>query len=134
MENLNILSSEIKLSLNGDKDKIITFDPGNVILRKKFYNFKSIMFQKKREFDIKAKQISEKDINKALKLEEELYDFIAKNIDDMFGMGTSKKVCNNNKNVDTLCNFLVAIAPYFKQYNENIKNKYVNNLKEHGVL
>jgi hypothetical protein len=59
---------------------------------------------------------------------------MAELVDEVFGSKTSEMACNGDKDLAGICNFLIAVAPYFKKYNEDMKNKYVNNLKSNGVI
>ena len=47
----------LRLALNGDKDKILEFDPGDVNTRRKFYNMKDSMITKQQELDSKIKKM-----------------------------------------------------------------------------
>lgn len=138
MESLKVNSTLIRLAINDSPNKIIQFDPGDVRFRKKFYNLRNVIFEKEREFDIKAKQLenieSEENIKRCMQMEEELFDFLSNLINDLFGEKTTEYICEDRKNVDTICNFVIAVAPYFQKYNENARNKYVNNLKQSGVI
>ncbi len=132
--NFNQNDTQITLALNGDESNLLTFDPGDINLRNNFYKISQQIKTKEREFDIKAKRINQTDVQAILNLEYELFNYMSDMIDKIFGVGTTKKVCGNRKNPIVIANFLIAIAPYFKRFNDNAKNKYVNNLKNAGVL
>lgn len=127
----------LRLALNGDENKIIEFDPGDVTFRKKFYNLKNELIKKQQELDSKQKQLNletDEEIELAFKMEEDLFDYIAKTVDDLFEEGTTKKICGNRKNVFVLANSIIALVPYFEKFKNDTKNKYTNRLKESGVL
>lgn len=126
--------TQISLALNGDESNILTFDPGDLNLRKNFYDASRSIKIKEKEFDIKAKRINPNNPKALMDLEYELFKYMSDMIDKIFGVGTAKKVCGNRKNPIIIANFLIAISPYFKKFNDDAKNKYVNNLKNAGIL
>lgn len=134
MENLNFKSNVKRLAMNGDKNKVLKFNPYDMNTRKKFYDISRKIFSKQREFDIKVKNLKDGDVEKAFELEQELFSVISNLIDEVFGKGTTKMVTDNTVDVMASCNFLTAIAPYFKEVNEKQKNKYTNNLKSAGLI
>ena len=139
MEKLNFDSKDslISLALNGDENKIIEFDPGDVNFRKKFFALKDELIKKQQELDSKIKKIdmnSDKAVEKVLKLEEDFFDYLAGVIDDLFKEGTAMMVTDNRKNTFVLANFIIALVPYFERFNKANKEKYTNKLKDVGIL
>lgn len=132
--NYSANDTSITLALNGDENNLLTFDPGDLNLRKNFYETSNIIKTKEREFDIRVKKINPNNTKAILDLEDELFRFMSSTLDKLFGVGTTKKVCGNRKNIVVIANFLIAIAPYFKKFNDDAKNKYLNNLKITGTL
>ncbi len=138
----------LRLALNGDKDKILEFDPGDVNTRRKFYNMKDSMITKQQELDSKIKQLDLKEedgiqeafkleedgIQEAFKLEEDFFDYLKDLIDDIFGNGATNMICGNRKNVFVLANCIIALCPYFEKFRNDTKNKYTSKLKDAGVL
>ena len=127
----------LRLALNGDNDKILEFDPGDVNTRRKFYNMKDSMITKQQELDSKIKQLDLKEedgIQEAFKLEEDFFDYLKDLIDDIFGNGATNMICGNRKNVFVLANCIIALCPYFEKFRNDTKNKYTSKLKDAGVL
>lgn len=127
----------LRLALNGDKDKILEFDPGDVNTRRKFYNMKDSMITKQQELDSKIKQLDLKEedgIQEAFKLEEDFFDYLKDLVDDIFGNGATNMICGNRKNVFVLANCIIALCPYFEKFRNDTKNKYTSKLKDAGVL
>lgn len=133
----NEKDTALKLTLNGDESKIIEFDPGDVVFRKKFFEIKDSLIKKQQELDSKIKKIDltkDSGVKQSFKLEEEFYDYIESLIDDLFKEGTAKMVCNGRKNVFVLANFIIALVPYFERFKKETEDKYLNKFKETGVL
>ncbi len=126
--------TQVSLALNGDENNILTFDPGDLNLRKNFYDASRSIKIKEKEFNIKANKINPNNPKALMDLEYELFKYMSDMINKIFGSGTSKKVCGSRKNPIIIANFLIAISPYFKKFNDDAKNKYVNNLKNAGIL
>ena len=131
---INKNDTQKRLALNGDESNIFVFDPGDLNTRKEFYEASRKIKIKERELDVKAKKINPNNVEASLKLEEETFDYVANLIDKVFGIGTSKKVCGKRKNLVVLANFLIALTPYFAEYNKKAAEKYTDNLKNAGVL
>ncbi len=139
MEKLNFDSKDslISLALNGDENKIIEFDPGDVNFRKKFFALKDELIKKQQELDSKIKKIdtnSDKAVEKVLTLEENFFNYLAGVIDNLFKEGTAMMVTDNRKNTFVLANFIIALVPYFERFNKANKEKYTNKLKDVGIL
>lgn len=134
MESIKIGTNRVRLMMNDDKNKIVSFNPGDATTRKKFYDIQKTAIEKQKKLDIKIKAIKEDDVESAINMEIEAFDAMAELVDEIFGDKTSEKACDGDKDLAGICNFLIAVAPYFKKYNEDMKNKYVNNLKNNGVI
>lgn len=132
--NINLKSKKKRIIINEDENKIIEFNPEDMKTRKKFYEAGQTIFNKQREFDIKLKELKEGDIEGAFALEEELYLFAKDILDNMFGVGATEKITDGEIDVISICDFITMVAPYFKEVNENQKNKYTNNLKSAGLI
>lgn len=134
MESLVIETGRKRLCLNGDENRILEFNPQDMKTRKRFYEASQKVFEKQREFDIKIQQLKEDDVEGVFKFEQETFDMMKELVDNAFGKGTAELVTNGDTDVFALCNFLVAIAPYFKEIAEKQKNKYTDGLKSAGII
>jgi len=134
MESIKISTNRIRLAINDDESKILSFNPGDAMLRKKFYDIRIMAIAKQKELDIKIKKLKDGDTKAAIDMEIEVFDEIAKLVDGAFGVNTCEMACDGDKDLAGICNFIIAIAPYFQKYNEDMKNKYVNNLKSNGII
>jgi hypothetical protein len=71
MENIKISTNRVRLMMNDDENKIVSFNPGDAVTRKKFYDIQKIAIEKQKELDIKIKAIKEDDVESAINLEKE---------------------------------------------------------------
>ncbi len=139
MESINYGSNKKRLCLNGDENKIIEFNPQNLETRKKFLKASEKIFESQRKLDIELKEMEDeqdnkKKIEKSFELEQQVFNIMKDIIDDIFGVGTTDMITDNYVDTVAVTNFIIAIAPYFKEVTENRKNKYINGLKDAGLI
>ncbi len=101
MEKLN-LSKRVEIAIDGDPERVIRFNPEDVHLRARLFEFSRLAAQKEKEIQAKAAEIEalsgedESGIpNQAeptVALMVEYANFFMAQIDDVFGAGTSQKV------------------------------------------
>lgn len=136
MEGLKIQSSKIRLAINDDENRVIEINPGNNLMRQKYFEVFSQLEKKGKEMATKAKTLdAKKDVKELLKLEEEAFDFIAKKVDIVFGEGTVEKITEGEKDLELLVQFFEGITPYFQKYNNEKMSKYAKgNKSKNGVM
>lgn len=136
MEGMKISSSKIRLAINDDENRIVVINPGNNLMRQRYYEVFEQLEKKGKEMTKKAKSLDPKEnVKELLKLEEETFDFIAKKIDEVFGEGTVEKITEGDKDLDLLVQFFEGITPYFKKYNNDKMSKYAKgNKAKNGVM
>ena len=115
MEKLN-LSKRVEIEINGDPERVIRFNPEDVHLRARLFEFSRLAAQKEKEIQAKAAEIealSGEDDNgipnqamPTVALMVEYADFFMTQIDDVFGDGTSKKVFADGFDFDSATIFL----------------------------
>lgn len=134
--NMRIVSSKKRIAINDDENRIIEINPGNSIQRKKYYELFTKLEKLGKELSAKSKEYENaENIDKAIDLEEETFDRIAKEIDNVFGKGTIQKVTEGEKDLDMLVQFFEGLTPYFQKYNEEKIKKYSKNSKgKSGVM
>lgn len=134
MESIKFESNKKKILLNDDENKVLVFNPSDKRTRQKFYNASKEVMARQDEFQKKIDNLKEDDVDKALELEEEMFEMVKKIVDDVFGAGTTDMVTDGDVDVMAICGFLVAIAPYFREVAESQRSKYTSNLKNQGIL
>lgn len=119
---LHIKSGVVKVSINGDPDKIISFNPAGVVFARKFYALFDALEKQTRE-GIKTLNEAEKHIEldeagiprgegmvAVFGAYEELTVRTAAGIDDLFGAGTSARVFGPDPSFDELLLFFEGLA------------------------
>lgn len=101
MEKLN-LSKRVEIAIDGDPERVIRFNPEDVHLRARLFEFSRLAAQKEKEIQAKAAEIealSGEDENglpnqaaPTVALMVEYADFFMGQVDEVFGAGTAKKV------------------------------------------
>ena len=143
MESINIKvdNGKKRFCLNDDENKIIEFNVEDIKTRKKFYDASEKVFKSQREFDIEYKKIVEDEkmeeaekVEKLFELEEATFNAMKEIIDDIFGAGVTDMITDGEVNTYAMGNFLIAIAPYFKEVADKQMNKYTDNLKSAGII
>lgn len=102
METLVIDTGEKRIAINGDPDRVIVFNPSDVVFAEKFYALQLRLSEKNTELETRAKSIDankEVDANgipvnftERAEFFHELHKYMCTEIDSVFGEGTSQKV------------------------------------------
>lgn len=132
MDTLNTNTGVIELAINGDPNKVIAFDPTNVIFAEKFYKMSGEFTQKMTGFQTKAQNFKNAkdengvpvDVLDRIALVKDLCLYIHEKIDELFGAGTSEKAFGDSLNLEAIKQFFDGITPYFKAARSAKVNKY----------
>ena len=135
-DSMKIVSSKKRIAINDDENRIIEINPGNTLQRKKYYELFTKLEKLGKELSVKSKELEKVgNVDATINLEEETFDRIAKEIDNVFGEGTIQKVTEGEKDLDMLVQFFEGLTPYFQKYNEEKIKKYGKNPKsKSGVM
>ena len=147
--NIN-LNEGIRLSINGDPNRVITFNPKDVNFTQKFYSLLDFLEEKQKEYEEKSKiaeannsikkieangetiEIPSK-IKDIMQLISDICDELNAEIDKIFGEGTSltlfegAKVFNDENN--QYIQFFEGITPFIGEARKDIKEKYKSTSK-----
>lgn len=125
MENIQINDGTIRLTVNGDPNRVIAFDPTDIIFAEKFYKTFGEFETKLTEFQRRSQDLeaeTERDDNDLpanmearLALLHETCDFIREKIDNLFGKGTSQTAFGDALNLNCFSQFFDQIAPFFQK-------------------
>lgn len=122
MESIKIETGEIRLCVNGDENRIISFNPSDWLFAEKFYSVMGEFERKMEEFQQKARDLGDVDEGETnidwgprLALLRELCDLMRGKIDELFGAGTAQKAFGDAMNLSMFGQFFDGITPYFKE-------------------
>ena len=130
-----------RLTINDDPDRVIEFDPTDVLFIEKFYQLYREFEQKQIEFDEKSRALDEANKQAAeeggeLNLEDgisflrEVCGFMREKIDWLFGEGTSQKAFGDSLSLEAISQFLEGVTPYiWSERTEKVK-KYSNTVTD----
>lgn len=124
MDNIKITTGEKRVTINNDPDKVIVFNPTDILFAERFYALLGDMQKTLKDYREKgiALQKAPKDedgipvnIQQHIDLQRELCDYLREKTDKVFGDGTSQKVFGDVRNLDVYKQFFDGILPFFQQ-------------------
>jgi hypothetical protein len=134
VDTLRIDTGAVRLAINGDENRIIEFNPEDIVFVERFYNLIKEFESKEVEFRERAEKLAENseldehgipvNTGENIKLVIELCDYLRKNIDHVFGQGTSAKVFENNQTLNMFEQFFTGILPYVNKARTEKISKY----------
>jgi len=134
VDTLRIDTGAVRLAINGDENRIIEFNPEDIVFVERFYSLIKEFESKEVEFMEKAEKLAENseldehgipvNTGENIKLVIELCDYLRKNIDHVFGQGTSAKVFENNQTLNMFEQFFTGILPYVNKARTEKISKY----------
>lgn len=124
MPNLNIDAGVIRLTINDDPDRVVTFSPHDVTFRQRFYEVysdlrKQLAPMEAREAEL-LKNTEEDEFGVPLNqgeraaLDLEAVGLARQKIDELFGAGTSQTVFGDAMNPFAIGQFLEGVQPFFE--------------------
>ena len=124
MDSIKIETGEKRLCINDDPERVITFNPSDLLFAEKFYQMLGDVDSKMTEYQRQAEALEadkEKDANDIpvnmqarFDLLRPTCDYSRSMIDSIFGDGTSQMVFGDSLNLDAFSQFFDGITPYFK--------------------
>lgn len=130
MESIKIQSGTIKLAINEDPDRIVSFNPTSVSFVEKLQSLMSEVNKKEAILSEKLKNANEieednRRIKDTLSVYKEMLDFTSTSIDNVFGKGTSDVVLNGEDDLDLLFQFLEGASLYVQEVRSRAVQKYI---------
>ncbi len=131
MQNLNFDDGSISLAIQGDMNRLLTFNPTDYNLAAKFYKLVENSEEKSKEIQKKAKTADASGEQKEIiSFLEETDQYFKGELDKVFGDGASELIFKGINIMSTasngdfvLSNFLMALYPYFEKASKSkVKN------------
>lgn len=147
--NIN-LNEGIRLLVNNDPQRVVSFNPKDVNFTKKFYSLLDFLEEKQKEYEEKAKKAEANtavrtvktdgesieipaNIEDIMELVSDICDELNSEIDKIFGDGTSWALFQGAKIFDDDNNqyiqFFKGISPYIEDIRKDVKAKYKTSSK-----
>lgn len=134
MDGIRIDTGVKRLTVNDDPERVITFNPEDVLFVERFYELIKIFQQKEVEFQKRIDELTadeEKDsygipVNtpETLELVVEICDFLREQIDKVFGPGTSEAAFGEAQSLSMFEQFFAGIAPFIQSTRSEKAAKY----------
>lgn len=135
MQNLKIDDGSVRLSINDDDTRIISFNPKDELFAEKFYllltNFRSQIDK----FSERAEEVDRVDtvdedgiptnIRERIALLKDVCSYMREQIDMVFGQGTSQTAFGDAYNLDMFEQFFDGITPFIKDARTEKVKKYL---------
>ena len=125
---LQIDLGEKQVAVNGDPDKVIKFNPTDIMFAEKFYALMDELDAKQADFlkrGTEAESVSSvnnfgvpTNVNDRIALQIEVCSYMRERIDYLFGEGTSQKAFGDVMKTDVIRQFFQGITPYFNKARE----------------
>ena len=135
MSDLKIDSGLKRITTNGDPNRVIEFNPDDLLFAEKFYALVGEFERKEKQFN---KEMSNLDKNESeneygipsntgerLVVVRGIIQFFRDKIDDVFGEGTSDKAFGDVMSLDVIVQFFEGIAPFVQESRSAKTAKYV---------
>lgn len=135
MENLIIDSGIKRIRINEDDNRIIEFNPEDIVFVEKFYGLIKKFEEKEADFRLKTEEIGSIEgedeygiplnTKQTLDLILDLCNYLRKEIDEVFGEDTSNKAFGQTQTLNMFEQFFNGIVPFVqKTRNERIEKYY----------
>lgn len=133
-----------RLTINDDPNRVIEFDPTDVLFIEKFYQLYRDFEQKQVEYDEKSKELDEinkqaidngevPDMTAGIQFLKEVCSFMREKIDWLFGDGTSQKAFGDSQSLEAIGQFFEGITPYILGERTDRIKKYSNTEKKKAM-
>ena len=139
MSGIKINAGEIALLVNDDPDRVIRFNPEDILFAERFYglikDFEEVQetYEKKLKSILPEGDVPEGEIpentEELFQTVHEVCDFLLLKIDEVFGAGTSEAAFQGVKSLSQIEQFFEGITPFVQTKRQEKVNKYVRKRK-----
>lgn len=135
MDNLQIDDGTIRLTINGDANRILSFNPKDELFAEKFYHLVGNFKKDLQRFEERAKPIDDNNeldedglpvnLQSRFDIMKDVCAYVRNQIDEVFGTGTSNIVFGTINNIGMFEMFFKQITPYMAQARSEKVSKYI---------
>lgn len=129
---IQIHTGELRIMVNDDPDRVIVFNPEDVLFVERFHRLVQMFEDREQEFLQQTEHIQEeldKDeigaIPDAINLVKDLCAFLCTEIDKVFGEGTSEAAFQGAQTLNMFEQFFAGITPFINETRKQKAAKYI---------
>ncbi len=124
MDSLRLNHSTIRLAVEDDPNRVISFNPADVGFVERFYGLINRLEEKEKEYQARIQQVDEtaKDehglpanFGEQLQIIKDICSDLRAEIDEVFGAGTSQAAFGEINTLGMFEEFFMGITPYIQQ-------------------
>jgi len=126
-----------RIAINDDSDRVIEFNPSDILFAERFYHIYQEFEQKQDEYlkrseelDAQGNDLDEHGMpantGERLEFMKEVCGFVRGKIDHLFGEGASQKAFGDALSMDMIAQFFEGITPYVEKARTNKITKYTS--------
>jgi hypothetical protein len=135
-DSLHVDTGEVRLLIDEDPERVLVFNPTDVLFAENFQHLRFEVEHKMGEFKAKAKELgslpksaTEEEViaqgNALIELRYSAISYLHSKIDDVFGKGTSQMVFGALCSEQSIVSFLEGVAPWIQVVREKKMAKYI---------
>lgn len=142
MDSIKIGSSIKRIAINGDPQRVITFDPSDVAFAERFYELIRDFEAKKDEYQRRAEEIDREqetdenglpvNLEKRLAFLRETCGYMREQIDHVFGAGTSQAAFGDALSLEMIMDLFDGLTPFIQAARSEKLKKYSRPAKGKG--
>lgn len=132
MDTLSLKSSRVELAVNGDPEKVISFDPHDVGFAMGFYSLAQAFAEKEQEYRSRAEALEAGDASGAAHLLQEMCQWLEEQIDKLFGEGSCITAFGQSRSLGLYQQFFQGVVPHIRKARQQQLEQYLPT--EEGVL
>jgi hypothetical protein len=136
VDSLQITSGEKRIAINDDPDRVIVFNPADIIFVEKFYKLIAEFEEKAKEYQARFEELSKIEENdehgfpvntdERFELLKEVCVYIRGKIDDIFGKDTSQKAFGDAYDIEQFKQFFDGMTPFIQKARAEKLQKYTS--------
>jgi hypothetical protein len=136
VDSLQINSGEKRIAINQDPDRVIVFNPKDVIFVEKFYLLIADFEEKSKEYQARFEELSKSETKDAhgfpvntdarFELLKEVCVYIRGEIDNIFGKDASQKAFGDAYDIDQFKQFFDGMTPFIQAARAEKLQKYTS--------
>lgn len=135
MDSLKINTGVKQVIINDDPNRMIEFNPSDVVFAERFYQMVKELETKQGEYTQRAASLETQgvdpngvpvNIGDSLALTREISEYMREQIDRLFGAGTSTTVFGAVLSLDAVAQFFTGIIPFIQTARSERTTRYMN--------